>query len=58
MNPIALGGTKSDTEGRFGVDATASNCAHEIEGGWFPNWMGPKQKRLVYFNRDRIILER
>ena len=43
--------------GTFRVDAKARLVVHDIEGGWFPNWVGQKQVRSFRFDRDRLILE-
>jgi hypothetical protein len=43
--------------GTFTVDPKARVVVHQIEGGWFPNWIGQKQIRSFRFSGDRLILE-
>ncbi len=43
--------------GTFSVDANARVVTHQVEGGWFPNWVGQKQMRAFRFDRDRLTLE-
>jgi hypothetical protein len=43
--------------GTFTVDTKAGVVIHQIEGGWFPNWMGQKQIRSFRFRGDELILE-
>ena len=44
--------------GTYSVDAKARTITHQIEGSWFPNWIGQKQIRSFRFmDNRRLMLE-
>jgi hypothetical protein len=43
--------------GTFSVDPKAGIVVHQIEGGWFPNWISQKQVRSFRFERESLVLE-
>ncbi len=43
--------------GTFTVDAEAGIVVHDVEGAWFPNWIGQKQVRYYGFADDTMTLE-
>lgn len=43
--------------GSFTVDAEAGVVIHDVDGAWFPNWIGQKQVRHYRFSGDTLTLE-
>lgn len=43
--------------GRFTVDAEAGIVTHDVEGAWYPDWIGTTQPRRFRFDGDRLFLE-
>jgi len=43
--------------GTYRVNSAAQTVIHDIEGGWFPNWIGQEQIRSFRFDRDHLVLE-
>jgi hypothetical protein len=43
--------------GRYTVDEKISTVFHQVEGAWYPNYVGTKQVRVYRFEGDRLILQ-
>lgn len=43
--------------GKFTVDSRAREVVHQVEGSWFPNWIGQDQIRSFRFEQNRLVLE-
>jgi hypothetical protein len=43
--------------GRYTVDEKKGAVIHEVEGAWYPNYVGTKQARVYHFDGDRLTLE-
>jgi len=42
--------------GRYEVDEAAASLTHQVQGSWFPNWVGSSQTRFYSFENGNLIL--
>jgi len=42
--------------GKYEVDKEAASLTHQVQGSWFPNWVGNTQTRFYSFENGNLIL--
>ncbi|MBH1997503.1 MAG: lipocalin-like domain-containing protein [Sphingomonadaceae bacterium] len=60
VEDAALGKAIRAYNGYFGtwsLDAEASIITHDVDGAWYPDWIGSQQPRRFRFEDDRLFLE-